>query len=79
MSPSKRGLCWPVENQDPTHPFTEPNSKISWLYNWSPNPTPDTDEAALEFIPMQWNAVGIEDLASKLDSHPSIKTAIAVN
>jgi hypothetical protein len=75
---SKRGLCWPNENQDPVHPFTKPGSKITWLYNWSPNPTPDSD--SLDFIPMQWNAVGIEDLASKLDSHPSpTKTAIAFN
>ena len=35
MAPSKRGLCWPVDNhaKDPVFPFTKPNSKISWLYN----------------------------------------------
>jgi hypothetical protein len=78
MSPSKRGLCWPTDNKDPVHPFTKPGSKITWLYNWSPNPTPDA--SSLEFIPMQWNAVGIEDLASKLSSLPNEKkTAIAFN
>ena len=62
---SKRGLCWPVENQDPVHTFTKPNSKISWLYNWSPNPTPNC--SSLEFVPMQWNNVGIDDLPKKLE------------
>ena len=65
MAPSKRGLCWPVDNhnKDPVFPFTKPGSKISWLYNWSPNPTPDA--GSLQFAPMQWNNVGIDDLANK--------------
>jgi len=76
MPPTKRGLCWPVENTDPVHLFTKPGSKITWLYNWSPNAT--RDAASLDFIPMQWNAVGIEDLASKITSKGA-KTAIAFN
>lgn len=62
----KRGLCWPLENNnnnDPIHPFTKPNSKISWIYNWSPNPSPDA--SSLEWVPMSWNADGISDLLSK--------------
>lgn len=31
--------------------------------NWSPNPVPDC--SSLHFIPMQWNAVGIDDLPGK--------------
>lgn len=65
MSPtSKRGLCWPTENVDPVFPFTKPGSKITWLYNWSPNPTPDS--TSLDFVPMQWNHVNIDQLSSKV-------------
>ncbi|KAH8774436.1 hypothetical protein F5883DRAFT_546812 [Diaporthe sp. PMI_573] len=61
-SPSKRGLCWPTDNhgRDEVIPFTEPGSKVSWLYNWSPHPTPDA--SPLQFVPMQWNHVNIEEL-----------------
>ena len=59
---SKRGLAWPVENADNTLQFTKPSSKISWLYNWSPNPTP----GSVSFIPMQWNHVDIDSLESKV-------------
>ncbi|KAK5658422.1 hypothetical protein OQA88_2399 [Cercophora sp. LCS_1] len=59
---SKRGLCWPVENkQDQPFHFTKPGSRISWLYNWSPRPTPN---CSLQFIPMQWNHVNIHELPS---------------
>lgn len=60
---SKRGLCWPVENTDPVFIFTKPGSKVSWLYNWSPNPTPDA--RSLDFVPMQWNQVNIEALSQR--------------
>jgi hypothetical protein len=63
--PSKRGLAWPVENQDPTHIFTHSGSKVSWLYNWSPVATPDS---SLSFIPMQWNHVNIDDLPEKISA-----------
>ncbi|KAF3007322.1 hypothetical protein E8E14_005860 [Neopestalotiopsis sp. 37M] len=63
---SKRGLCWPVDNKDPVFPFTKPGSKITWLYNWSPNPQPNTTSGMLEFVPMQWNHVYIDQLADKI-------------
>ena len=67
MAPgSKRGLCWPVGNPDDVAPFTRPGSKVSWLYNWSPNPTPHA--ASLQFIPMQWNTAKIDDLQQKVKS-----------
>jgi len=67
MSPkSKRGLCWPVGNKDEVFPFTKPGSKISWLYNWSPNPTPNS--TSLEWVPMQWNHVDIDALAGKVQA-----------
>lgn len=65
-SQNKRGLCWPLENNnnnDPIFPFTKPGSKISWIYNWSPNPSPDA--SSLQWVPMQWNLDGIDDLGSK--------------
>lgn len=54
---SKRGLCWPTDNhgKDEAFIFTKPGSKVSWLYNWSPNPTPNAKGA--EWVPMQWNHV----------------------
>lgn len=65
-SKSKRGLCWPVDNHktDQVFPFTKPNSKISWLYNWSPNPTPDAK--SIEFVPMQWNHINMHELQDKV-------------
>lgn len=57
---SKRGLCWPVDNTDPVFTFTKPGSKISWLYNWSPHPTLNSN--SLHFVPMQWNNVYIDQL-----------------
>lgn len=65
MAPSKRGLAWPVENSDSVIQFTKPGSKISWLYNWSPNPS---QSPALEFVPMQWNHVDAAQLSEKARS-----------
>ena len=72
---SKRGLAWPVENKDPTHIFTRPGSKISWLYNWSPHTTP---QSSIQFIPMQWNHVNIDELPNTLQSNSST-TLLAFN
>lgn len=64
-TPGKRGLCWPVENNktgDSPVAFTKPGSKITWLYNWSPHPTPGTRQ--LHFVPMQWNHANADELPS---------------
>ena len=66
MTTFKRGLSWASDNKDPTFLFTKPNSKISWLYNWSPNPTPGS---SIRFVPMQWNQVDIEKLRDKIIVH----------
>lgn len=63
MAPSKRGLCWPADNRDPVFTFTKPGSKVSWLYNWSPDPT--AGASSLEFVPMQWNGVEVERLGDR--------------
>ncbi|KAH6658129.1 glycosyl hydrolase catalytic core-domain-containing protein [Truncatella angustata] len=65
---SKRGLCWPVDNKDSVTSFTRPGTKVSWLYNWSPDPQPNTTSGMLEFVPMQWNHVNIDELGGKLQS-----------
>ncbi|MCJ1443391.1 MAG: hypothetical protein MMC23_003889 [Stictis urceolatum] len=70
MAPAKRGLAWPVENTLPTHQFTKPGSKISWLYNWSPHPQPSS---TLPFTPMQWNHISASTLSQTLThSTPSL-------
>lgn len=63
---SKRGLCWPTDNVDSVTAFTKPCTKINWLYNWSPNPSPKATSRMLEFIPMQWNHVNIDELHGKI-------------
>ncbi|KAK5110008.1 hypothetical protein LTR62_006375 [Meristemomyces frigidus] len=77
-SQSKRGLCWPTSNHgnDEPFPFTKPGSKISWLYNWSPAPTPQV--SSLDFIPMQWNHIGIDALPANLQA-ANAKTLLAFN
>ena len=60
-TPSKRGICWPTTNTDPAFVFTKPPSKVTWLYNWSPHPTPN---CSLQFTPMQWNHINIDALPS---------------
>lgn len=45
-------------------------------YNWSPNPTQNAN--AVEFVPMQWNHVGIDDLPGKASSAKA-STVIAFN
>ncbi len=70
MAPdSKRGLCWPTSNTDPTFLFTKPGSKITWLYNWSPHPT---QGSSLQFIPMQWNHVEIDSLRERAQGVPAL-------
>ena len=65
MSPaSKRGLCWPTSNVDPVHTFTKPGSRISWYYNWAPDPAKDA--SSIDFVPMAWNNVHIDQLESKI-------------
>ncbi len=59
---NKRGLAWPTGNVDRPDMF---GSKVSWLYNWSPNPTPNSPQ---QFIPMQWNDNDIGSLASRVHS-----------
>ena len=74
---SKRGLAWPREGkQEDVLPFTKPGSKISWLYNWSPHGTKNAE--SLQFVPMQWNAGGIDELQRNV-KRDNAQTLLAFN
>ena len=76
QSRTKRGLCWPVENKkdDPSR-FAQSGSKVSWYYNWSPHPTKGAEG---QFVPMQWNAGGIKELAENV-KRTNANTIMAFN
>ena len=61
---SADAITRPADNKDEVFSFTKPSSKVSWLYNWSPNQTPNA--TSLDFVPMQWNHVNIDDLTNKV-------------
>ncbi|KAK9420852.1 putative Glycosyl hydrolase catalytic core-domain-containing protein [Seiridium unicorne] len=75
---SKRGLCWPADNVDSVMPFTKPGTKINWLYNWSPSPSPKAKSGVIDFVPMQWNHVNIDELRDKLN-HCGAQTLLGFN
>ena len=61
---TKRGIAWPLENhEDQLTVF--PSDRIHWFYNWSPEKRSD---ANVNFIPMIWNAHGIEQFGEKVRS-----------
>ncbi|KAK4549494.1 hypothetical protein LTR36_006491 [Oleoguttula mirabilis] len=77
MAPnSKRGLCWPNNNKDPVFLFSRPGSRVKWLYNWSQDQTPGA--SSLDFVPMQWNHVGIDELHGKVKA-ANASCALAYN
>jgi len=63
----KRGLCVgdPFTYPDNFQAFKS-NKAVSWYYNWSPNPKTSSNDPNLEFVPMQWNGNGIENLEATL-------------
>ncbi|KAI4155415.1 MAG: hypothetical protein LQ340_001015 [Diploschistes diacapsis] len=63
--PSKRGLAWPTSNKEQPFLFTRPGSKVSWLYNWSPD---STAGSSMDFVPMQWNHVDIDRLHDRIEA-----------
>jgi len=63
----RNGLAWPTNNIDSISLFTQPNSQIEWIYNWSPY-EPEGGTFGLEFVPMQWGSGGIENLKSIISS-----------
>ncbi|CAF1303884.1 unnamed protein product [Adineta ricciae] len=58
----KRGIAWPLENHE-DHLNVFPSDRIHWFYNWSPDKKLHTN---MNFIPMIWNAHGIEEFGEKV-------------
>ncbi|KAJ7778224.1 hypothetical protein B0H16DRAFT_1502658 [Mycena metata] len=61
-----------------TKTATQPISVASWVYDWGHSPPAALLQSGLEYIPMQWNAENIEDLAATVKSL-NAKAVLAFN
>jgi hypothetical protein len=73
----KRGLAWASKVAKDIALFNS-SSLISWDYNWSPNKGNPMNVSGLEFTPMIWNGVGIDQLAAKVREEQA-KIVLAFN
>lgn len=73
----KRGLAWASIVSKDISLFNS-SSLISWDYNWSPNKGDPMNVSGLEFTPMIWNGVGIDQFADKVRQEEA-KIALAFN
>jgi hypothetical protein len=73
----KRGLAWASIVAKDIALFST-SSLISWNYNWSPNKVEPMDVSGLEFTPMIWNGVDIDQLSSKVHQQQA-KIVLAFN
>ncbi|KAF7360278.1 Glycosyl hydrolase 53-domain-containing protein [Mycena venus] len=67
----KRGLSFDIHDSFAVSDLLKANQTdgaASWVYNWGPVPPEYLTDSGLEFVPMQWNAVGIENLATTVKS-----------
>ncbi|KAJ6487933.1 glycosyl hydrolase catalytic core-domain-containing protein [Mycena sanguinolenta] len=71
----KRGLAFALPDNPPTAADTsnaaadilkanQSTGAVSWVYNWNSTAPDYLADSGLEFVPMQWNSVGIENLAA---------------
>ncbi|KAF7298856.1 Glycosyl hydrolase 53-domain-containing protein [Mycena indigotica] len=60
---SKRGLAYAADNKADILKANNTASVVSWVYNWALNPPDYLANSGIEYIPMQWGAEGIENLA----------------
>lgn len=60
----KRGIVWPLENHDDRLDIF-PFDRTHWFYNWSTDKQTDVN---VEFVPMIWNAHGIDQFGEKVRS-----------
>ncbi|KAJ7163717.1 glycosyl hydrolase catalytic core-domain-containing protein, partial [Mycena filopes] len=80
----KRGLAFLTLNvaassiSADTHTAVQSNGLASWVYDWGHTPPAALLQSGLEYIPMQWNAEGIEDFAATVKSLGA-KTILAFN
>ncbi|KAJ7643986.1 glycosyl hydrolase catalytic core-domain-containing protein [Roridomyces roridus] len=74
----KRGLAYAATNATDILKANSTASVASWVYTWSLNPPDNIVESGLEFIPMQWGAADIENLAVTMKGLGA-KTLLAFN
>ena len=73
----KRGLAWAsIEAKDIA--LFNSSLFITWDYNWSPNKGDPMNVSGLEFTPMIWNGVDIDQFAGKVQQEQA-KIALAYN
>ncbi|KAF8582541.1 glycoside hydrolase family 128 protein [Ramaria rubella] len=76
-SESKRGLDWADGANPQDMKKFNGTSVVTWAYNWSPTPV-DLTTSGLEFVPMQWNGAGIQNLSAEV-SNLRAKEILAFN
>ncbi|KAF7299656.1 Glycosyl hydrolase 53-domain-containing protein [Mycena chlorophos] len=60
---AKRGLAYAATNTSDIKQANTTASVVSWVYNWALNPPDYLADSGIEYIPMQWGAADIENLA----------------
>lgn len=73
----KRGLAWASIVAKDIALFNS-STLVSWDYNWSPNKGNPMNVSGLEFTPMIWNGVAIDQFAAKVHEEQA-KIALAFN
>ncbi|KAJ7288154.1 glycosyl hydrolase catalytic core-domain-containing protein [Mycena rebaudengoi] len=74
----KRGLAYAAEDQNDITKANKSSTVVSWQYNWGLIPPNYLVESGIEYIPMQWGAEGIENLAVSVKGLGA-KTILAFN
>ncbi|KAF8171991.1 glycosyl hydrolase catalytic core-domain-containing protein [Mycena galopus ATCC 62051] len=59
----KRGLAYAATNASDIGHANTTSAITTWIYNWGLIPPDYIVDSGIEFIPMQWGAAGIENLA----------------
>ncbi|KAF9049468.1 hypothetical protein BDZ89DRAFT_1032946 [Hymenopellis radicata] len=75
----KRGLSFPAANNPAdVLNINQTRSVVSWTYDWSITPPDYLADTGIEYVPMQWGAGNIENLASIM-AKTGAKTLLAFN
>ena len=73
---SRRGLTFPsTDNPEDVLNINQTQSVISWIYDWALSPPSYLVNTSVEYVPMQWGADNIENLASAVKNQ-SAKTLL---
>ncbi|KAJ7095733.1 hypothetical protein B0H15DRAFT_68614 [Mycena belliarum] len=60
---NKRGLAFAADNGTDISRANQTTGVVSWVYNWGLIPPDYLASSGIEYMPMQWGAAGIENLA----------------